>query len=81
MNTSTKIINYVQQNRALQHVLYWITILILSVPKGMIIHQDPFHVMLVVSCCVLVSQILASYCLGYYVIPRFLLKNIIGDFS
>lgn len=75
MKLMNLIVNYIQQRRVLQHLLFWITILLLSTPKGIILNEDSLYKALIKHFSVLPPQMLASYFLGYFVIPKFLLKK------
>lgn len=77
MITITTIINFFQKNRALQHLLFWFAFFILDFPKDSIKHNQEFTFIgtTVRSLCHMIPQILTSYFLAYYVIPKFLLKK------
>ena len=76
MNTINTLISYFQKSRALRHIVFWIAMLFLNVPKGVIRHEnDPLYTILIMFGSILIAQILASYYFAYYVIPKFLLKR------
>lgn len=75
MKTINKIIKYTQSKRALNHVIFWVVILLLNIPREFILGEDPVYAILIMDMCILTSQILASYFFAYYVIPNFLLKK------
>jgi len=75
MSIRIKAINYFQNNRVLQHALFWITFLFLYTPRGMLAYETPFFEVFIYYCFVTIFQILASYFLAYYIIPNFLLKK------
>lgn len=65
----------VQKNRVLQHVLFWIVIVITNIPVGLLDVDDSIVVILIMNCCLHIPQILAAYFFGYYLIPKFILKK------
>lgn len=76
MNTINTLISYFQKSRALRHIVFWIAMLFLNVPKGVIRHEnDPLYTILIMFGSILIAQIFASYYFAYYVIPKFLLKR------
>lgn len=76
MNTINTLISYFQNNRVLRHLVFWIAILFLNVPKGVIGHgNDPIYAILIMFGSILIAQIFTSYYFAYFVIPKFLLKR------
>ena len=75
MDYLKKISQNINQNRVLQHVLFWIVIVIMNIPVGLLDENDPIWVILIMNCCLHIPQILASYFFGYYLIPKFILKK------
>ena len=76
MDTINKLISYFQKNRILKHLVFWIVLLFLNVPKGIIRHEnDPLYAILTMFGSILVAQIFTSYYFAYFVIPKFLLKK------
>lgn len=77
MIKTTVIIAFFQKNRILQHVLFWCTFFLLDFPKDSLKHQNEFTFTgtFVMSLCHIIPQIITSYFLAYYVIPKFLLKK------
>lgn len=64
------------QNRIVQHALFWITIAILSISQDFSEPQNnPFAITLVYYLCYFISQILLSYVLAYYLLPKFYIKK------
>lgn len=76
MDIMNNLISYFQKNRVIKHVVFWCVMLILSIPKGIFGYsKDPLYVIVFMHFCILVSQILISYYLAYFVIPKYLLKK------
>ncbi|WP_348736714.1 sensor histidine kinase [Tenacibaculum sp. 190524A02b] len=76
MNTITNIINYFQKKRGLKHLLFWIAVLLLHIPRQLVLRDNAdFVTILVMHGCILVSQVLAAYFYAYFVIPKFLIKK------
>lgn len=75
MNYIKKATEVIQKNRILQHVLFWIVIVITYIPVGLLDMRDPISVILIMNFCLHIPQILASYFFGYYLIPKFILKK------
>ncbi|WP_447636284.1 sensor histidine kinase [Flavobacterium microcysteis] len=76
MDYFKKISEYVRNHRLAQHLLFWSVIVITFVPAGLLDeHNDPVWVILLFNFCIHVPQILASYFLAYYLLPKFVLKK------
>lgn len=59
------------QKRVIQHVLFWIALLILSISRDVNQYQsDPFLTLFVDICAEFIFQIATSYAIAYYLIPR-----------
>lgn len=73
MPQPTKWIDQILQNRVLTHVLYWLAIVVLwSAPPA---YGSNDYEPLINKLCYLPSQLIATYALIYYQIPRFLYKG------
>lgn len=76
MDYLKKISEYVRNNRLAQHLVFWIVVVITYIPAGLLDESnDPIWVILLFNFCVHVPQILASYFLAYYLLPRFMSKK------
>ena len=76
MNTINTLVSYFQKNRVLRHLVFWVAMLFLNLPKGIIGHgNDPLYVILIMFGSILIAQIFTSYYFAYFVIPKFLLKR------
>lgn len=73
-----QMVNRIMENRVLTHVLYWLGIVLVYVIPATIITQSPEP--LVNKLCYLPSQILATYGLIYYQIPRLVYQKKYGQF-
>jgi LytS/YehU family sensor histidine kinase len=65
----------IQQKRTLQHLLFWLAILLMTIPKILIEQQQITLLGFSVSVCLFISQVLASYFIAYFVIAKFLSKR------
>ncbi|MGV3697515.1 sensor histidine kinase [Flavobacterium sp.] len=65
----------IQQNRLLQHILFWTVIVITNIPVALLDENDPIWAILIINFCIHIPQILAAYFFGYYLIPKFILKK------
>ena len=75
MNFINHISGFFQKRRWLLHVIFWVTLLFSGVPKDLLVHRVTFIESITMDSCIIVSQILLSYFLGYYVIPKFFLNK------
>lgn len=75
MGYNKRISKFIQQKRFLQHVLFWVLIVLTNIPVGLLDEDDPIWVILIMNSCLHIPQILASYFFGYYLIPKFILKK------
>lgn len=75
MNKINKIVGFLNKNRVPKHLLFWVLILALNIPKGLIEHSEPLYKLLVHDTSFLISQVLSSYYFAYLVIPYFLEKK------
>lgn len=78
MNNSIQLKDALQNNRLLQHILFWISIFIINVPRNSEVftaNADPLYAILILDFCIFIPQIMASYFLAYYLIPIFLFKK------
>jgi sensor histidine kinase YesM len=74
MDYRKKISDFVLKHRYLQHLLFWLVIIITYIPYGML-DNDSIEVVLVMSLCLHIPQILASYFIAYGVIPQFVYRK------
>lgn len=65
----------INQNRILQHVIFWMVIVITNIPVGLLDVDDSIGVILVMNSCLHIPQILAAYFFAYYLIPKFILRK------
>lgn len=76
MDYFKKISDYVRNNRLAQHLVFWTIIVITYIPAGLLDeNNDPLWVILLFNFCIHIPQILASYFLAYYLLPKFILKK------
>ena len=75
MNYLKKVTDSIQHKKVTRHFLFWIAIVLLSIPENVLESEHPYIKTLVYKICVLIPQILASYFVAYFVIPRFLSKK------
>lgn len=78
MKISSQLSHALQNNRLLQHVLFWISIFIINIPGNfgeLAENGDPLYVILIMQVCIFIPQIMASYFLAYYLIPILLFKK------
>lgn len=78
MNNSFQLSYALQNNRLLQHVLFWISIFVINVPRNSEVftaNSDPLYAILILDFCIFIPQIMASYFLAYYLIPILLFKR------
>ena len=75
MNYLKIITDSIQQKRVAKHFLFWIAILLLTIPQNVLESDQPYINTLVYKICVLIPQILSSYFVAYFVIPKYLSKK------
>ncbi|WDO14628.1 sensor histidine kinase [Flavobacterium sp. WW92] len=76
MDYLKKISEYVRNNRLAQHLVFWMVIVVTYIPAGLLDeNNDPLWVILLFNFCVHIPQMLASYFLAYYLLPKFILKK------
>lgn len=78
MNNSVQIANELQNNRLLQHIIFWVSIFIINIPGNfgeLVENGDPLYVILIMQACIFIPQIMASYFLAYYLIPILLFRR------
>lgn len=78
MKNSFQLSYALQNNRLLQHILFWISIFIINVPRNsevFVENGDPLYAILILDFCIFIPQIMASYFLAYYLIPILLFKK------
>jgi len=75
MSYLKKITESIQHKGVTRHFLFWIGIVLLSMPENVLETEQPFISGLVYKTCVLIPQILASYFVAYFVIPKYLSKK------
>ncbi len=78
MNNGIQLTDTLQNNRLLQHVLFWISIFIINIPgnfRELVENGDPLYVILIMQVCIIIPQIMASYFLAYFLIPILLFKK------
>ena len=68
------VIVYVQNNRILKHIVFWLCIFIVTIPKGFYF-GTPLTEILIFNSCFALSYILTSYYFAYWVIPYFFLTK------
>lgn len=66
---------YFRQNRLTQHISFWGVYFLLILTGDLILHDFPFYQAFILKSCFLVPQILMSYYLAYFIIPKFILKK------
>ncbi len=69
-----KISDFLQHRRWLQHVLFWLVIVLTYIPLGLL-DEDSVGVTLVMNMCIHIPQILAAYFFAYYLIPQFIARK------
>lgn len=74
MDYRKKILNFLQRHRWLQHVLFWLVIILTYIPMGLL-DDDSIVVILIMDLCIHIPQVLASYFFAYYLIPQFMSKK------
>ncbi|MHA7607826.1 sensor histidine kinase [Elizabethkingia meningoseptica] len=76
MDNLKKISEYIRTHRLAQHLLFWSVIVITFVPAGLLDeHNDPVWIILLFNFCIHIPQMLASYFLAYYLLPKCILKK------
>lgn len=76
MDYFKKVSEYIRNHRVAQHLLFWFVIVITYIPLGLLDeNNDPLGVILLFNFCIHIPQILASYFLAYYLLPKFILKK------
>lgn len=78
MKNSFQLSHNLQNNRLLQHVIFWVSIFIINIPGNfgeLVENGDPLYVILIMQMCIFIPQIMASYFLAYYLIPILLFKR------
>ena len=75
MNYLKKITESIQHKGVTRHFLFWIGIILLTIPQNVLESEQPYIHTLVYKICVLIPQILSSYFVAYFVIPKYLSKK------
>lgn len=75
MSYLKKITDSIQNKGVTRHFLFWIGIVLLTIPQNVLESEQPYINTLVYKICVLIPQILASYFVAYFVIPKFSSKK------
>ncbi|MBV1923291.1 MAG: histidine kinase, partial [Flavobacteriaceae bacterium] len=65
----------IQQNRAIQHLVFWFAIMLIAIPKRLLDIEMPFLISFVGDVCLIIPQILASYFTAYIIFSKLLLKR------
>ncbi len=65
----------IQQKGVTRHLLFWIGIVLLTIPQNVLESEEPFLNALVYKICILIPQISASYFFAYFVIPKYVSKK------
>ena len=75
MSYLKKITESIQHKGLSKHFLFWIGIVLLTIPQNVLESEQPFINELVYKICVLIPQIFASYFFAYFVIPNYVSKK------
>lgn len=75
MSYIKKVTDSVQHKGIKRHFLFWIGIILLTIPQNVLESEQPFINTLVYKICVLIPQILFTYFVTYFVIQKFLSKK------
>ena len=75
MSYLKNITEYIQQRRILQHIIFWLAVLLFSIPQNFIDQGHTLTRTFVYNLCLLLPQILASYLITYYIILRLLVHK------
>lgn len=75
MSNLKNITESIQQKGISKHFMFWIAIVLLTIPQNVLESERPFLNELVYKICVLIPQILASYYFAYFVIPNYVTKK------
>ena len=75
MNFIIPISEYFKSVKILQHILFWLVILLIGIPRYLIEENFPFYVWIISNICILIPQVIFSYYLAYFVIPNFFFKK------
>jgi sensor histidine kinase YesM len=75
MSNLKNITESIQQKGISKHFMFWIAIVLLTLPQNVLESERPFLNELVYKICVLIPQILASYYFAYFVIPNYVTKK------
>jgi len=65
----------IQTKGITRHFLFWIGIVLLTIPQNVLESEQPYISTLVYKVCVLIPQILSSYFVAYFVIPKYISKK------
>ena len=65
----------IQQKGVSRHILFWVGIILLTIPENVLESDQPYINTFVYKICVLIPQILFSYFVAYFVIPKCLSKK------
>ena len=68
-------IETIQQKRVLKHVLFWLAILLLSIPKNIIEQEGQYDLRFGIALSLFIPQVLGAYYVAYFVIAKFLAKK------
>lgn len=75
MSNLKNITESIQHKRVTRHFMFWMGIVLLTIPQNVLESEKPFLNELVYKICVLIPQIFASYFFAYFVIPKYLSKK------
>ncbi|MGK0236180.1 MAG: sensor histidine kinase YesM [Psychroserpens sp.] len=75
MSYLKKITDSIQHKGVTRHFLFWIGIVLLTIPQNVLESEHPYINTFVYKMCVLIPHILASYFVAYFVIPKYLSKK------
>jgi sensor histidine kinase YesM len=68
-------IESIQQKRMLRHTLFWLSILLLAIPKNVLENKHTFMSAFIFNICFLIPKILASYFIAYFIISKLLTQK------
>jgi sensor histidine kinase YesM len=64
-----------QQKKTLLHVIFWLIMLLLVIPKNIIEGEHTFFSAFILNSCFLIPEMLASYFVAYVIIDKYLSKK------
>ncbi len=74
MDYFKRFINYVQQHRVQQHLLFWLFIVLVNIPSGLL-EGDTLWDIFTLNFCLHIPQAMATYLFAYIIIPHLVLKK------